>query len=117
MNDDLNTPIVLSHLFEAVRIINSAIAGHLTLSEDEVAELRSLFDLFLFDLLGVRNESQSNESNSELLGQTIELLLELRKTAKTNKDWSTSDMIRNRLIEMGVEIKDTKEGVEWKIIG
>ncbi len=117
MNDDLNTPIVLSHLFEAVRIINSAIAGHLTLSEEEVTELRSLFDLFLFDLLGVRNESQSNESNSELLGQTIELLLELRKTAKTNKDWSTSDMIRNRLIEMGVEIKDTKEGVEWKIIG
>ena len=117
MNDDLNTPIVLSHLFEAVRIINSAIAGHLTLSEDEVAELRSLFDLFLFDLLGVRNESQSNESNSELLGQTIELLLELRKTAKTNKEWATADMIRNRLIEMGVEIKDTKEGVEWKVIG
>ncbi|MFV0397394.1 MAG: cysteine--tRNA ligase [Bacteroidales bacterium] len=117
MNDDLNTPIVLSHLFEAVRIINSAIAGHLILSEDEVAELRSLFDLFLFDLLGVRNESQSNESNSELLGQTIELLLELRKTAKTKKEWATADMIRNRLIEMGVEIKDTKEGVEWKVIG
>lgn len=117
MNDDLNTPIVLSHLFEAVRIINSAIAGHLTLSEEEVTELRSLFELFLFDLLGVRNESQSNESNSELLGQTIELLLELRKTAKTNKEWATADMIRNRLIEMGVEIKDTKEGVEWKVIG
>lgn len=117
MNDDLNTPIVLSHLFESVRIINSAIAGHLTLSEEEVKELRSLFDLFLFDLLGIRNESQSSESNSELLGKSIELLLDLRKTAKTNKDWATADMIRNRLIEMGVEIKDTKEGVEWKVIG
>ena len=115
MNDDLNTPVVIAYLFEAARIINSALAGHITLSSEQLKALKSLFDLFLFDLLGIKNEAKANNASCDSFAKAIDMLLHIRLQAKQNKDWATSDKIRSELTALGFEIKDTKEGFEWKL--
>ena len=116
LNDDLNSAVVIAHLCEAGTIINSAIAGNITLTQEDIAELREIFDIFLFSILGIRNDSAtSNSSNNEAFGKAIDLLLEIRQKAKENKDWATSDQIRNQLSEAGFDIKDGKDGAEWKL--
>ena len=117
MNDDLNTPIVISHLFDATRAINSVKDGKDTISEADLQELREVFHLFIFGLLGLRDEARSGEENGsiEAFGKAMDLLLSIRQQAKANKDWATSDKIRNELTALGFTIKDTKEGTEWKL--
>ena len=115
MNDDLSTPIVISHLFEAVKIINTVLAGGATLSVEDSAHLKETFRIFLFDIMGIREEAGVSEEGSEAYHKAVDLLLDVRKEAKARKDWTTSDYIRDRLSEIGFEIKDTKEGVEWKL--
>ena len=116
MNDDLNTPIVISHLFDAARIINQAIDKKATLSAADLAELKEVFALFLFDILGIKAEQGGNNSGrEEAFGKVVDMLLEQRAIAKANKDWATSDKIRNELAALGFEIKDTKEGCTWKL--
>jgi len=116
MNDDLNSAIVISHLFEAATIINSAIAGNILLTQGDLEELKWLFDTFLFEILGMRNDSVSGNDNAyEAFSKAIDMLLELRAEAKANKDWATSDKIRNELTNIGFEIKDGKDGAEWKL--
>ena len=117
MNDDLNTPIVISHLFDATRAINSVKDGKDTISEADLQELREVFHLFIFDLLGLRDEARSGEENGsiEAFGKAMDLLLSIRQQAKANKDWATSDKIRNELTALGFTIKDMKEGTEWKL--
>ncbi|MDR2805122.1 MAG: cysteine--tRNA ligase [Dysgonamonadaceae bacterium] len=115
MNDDLNTPIVIAHLFEVARIVHSAAAGSLSLSAEQLAGLKALFDLFLFDLLGLKNESKANDASYAAFAQAVDILLQLRLQAKQNKDWVTSDKIRNDLTALGFEIKDSKDGFEWKL--
>ena len=117
MNDDLNTPIVISHLFDATRAINSVKDGKDTISEADLQELREVFHLFIFDLLGLRDEARSGEENGsiEAFSKAMDLLLSIRQQAKANKDWATSDKIRNELTALGFTIKDTKEGTEWKL--
>ena len=116
LNDDLNTPIVIATLFDACRIINQANDGKAALSAADIEELKSLFQLFLFDILGIRNEADgSNGVNLKPYEEAIDLLLDIRKQAKSNKDWATSDLIRNRLTEIGFDVKDTKDGYEWKV--
>lgn len=116
MDDDMNTPIVISHLFDAAKIINSASAGEIKLSKEDIDKLRRLFDIFFIELLGmnVGSDAESNNSAKAYEG-AIDLLMEIRKNAKDQKDWATSDLIRNKLGELGFEIKDTKNGVEWSI--
>jgi len=117
MNDDLNTPIVISHLFDASRAINSIKDGKDTISEADLKELQDVFQLFVFDLLGLKDEARSGADNGsvEAFSKAVDLLLSIRQQAKANKDWATSDKIRNELTAMGFEIKDTKEGAEWKL--
>lgn len=117
MNDDLNTPIVISHLFDASRTINSIKDGKDTISEADLKELQDVFQLFVFDLLGLKDEARSGADNGsvEAFSKAVDLLLSIRQQAKANKDWATSDKIRNELTAMGFEIKDTKEGAEWKL--
>ncbi len=115
MDDDLNTPIVISHLFEATRIINSAIAGQTTLSTEDTEGLRQIFQTFLFDLLGIKNELKDGNASYDSFAKAVDMLLEIRMQAKQNKDWGTSDKIRNELTAAGFEIKDTKDGFEWKL--
>ena len=116
MNDDLNSPIVIAHLFDAARIINSVKDGHATLSAEDLKELQNVFHLFLFGILGMKDEAASADANRyEAFGKAIDLLLAIRQQAKANKDWATSDRIRNELTALGFTIKDTKDGAEWKI--
>ena len=115
LNDDLNTPILLSHLFEAVRIVNSAIAGIEKLTQEDIEELSDLFETFLHNLLGIENESALKDSSYEAFEKAVNMLLELRQEAKLNKDWATSDKIRNQLSEAGFTIKDTATGFEWSL--
>lgn len=116
IDDDMNTPMVISVLFEASRIINSAASGEIKLSEKDKKRLQNLFDTFLIELLGVNigNDSESGKSSKAYEG-AVDLLMEIRKNAKAQKDWTTSDLIRNKLSELGFDIKDTKTGVEWSI--
>jgi cysteinyl-tRNA synthetase len=115
MNDDLNSPIAISYLFDAVRAINTVKDGKGTFSADTLNELKEVFDLFLFDILGMTNNAQEGGNSSEAFGKAVDLLLTIRQQAKENKDWATSDKIRNELTEMGFDIKDTKDGAEWKL--
>ena len=117
MNDDLNTPIVISHLFEGCRIINLANDGNAKLSQHDIDALKDTFKTFLVDILGIRTEvgGAAEGSNMKPFEQAVDLLLEIRKEAKAKKDWATSDTIRNRLAEIGFDVKDTKDGFEWKV--
>ncbi len=116
LNDDLNTPILIAHLFDAVKNINSMLAGKATLTTDDLTELKQLMNNMVVEILGLSVNSASNSgANDELLSETLNLLLNLRIDAKANKDWATADKIRNELQALGVEIKDTKDGFEWSI--
>ena len=115
MNDDLNTPILISHLFDAAKVINQAVDGKATLTSSDIAELKSLFDTFLFNILGMKMETGNNSGREEAYGKVVDMLLEQRAIAKANKDWATSDKIRNELTALGFEIKDTKDGATWKL--
>ena len=115
MNDDLNTPIVISHLFDATRMINTVIDKKATISAEDLEELKSVFHLFVFDLLGLKAEAENNAAREEAYGKVVDMLLEQRMQAKANKDWATSDKIRDNLAALGFEVKDTKDGFTWKL--
>ncbi|EGJ70597.1 cysteinyl-tRNA synthetase [Bacteroides coprosuis DSM 18011] len=115
MNDDLNTPIVISHLFDGAKIINNIFAGNNTISAEDLEELKDTFNLFLFDILGMKTENSSSGDREAAYSKVVDMLLEQRLIAKQNKDWATSDQIRDELTSLGFEIKDTKEGSEWKL--
>jgi cysteinyl-tRNA synthetase len=114
MNDDLNTPVVISHLFEASKAINTVYDGNGKISERDLDELKSVFQLYMFDVLGLKTE-QENSKTLDAYKKAIDLLLNMRLDAKRNKDWELSDKIRNELSACGFIIKDTKEGFEWSI--
>ena len=116
MDDDLNTPQVIAQLFDASRIINSATEGSVKLSEDDIEKLRRLFEVFLIEILGMKigTDGDSSLVNKAYEG-AVDLLMEIRKNAKAQKDWTTSDLIRDKLAALGFDVKDTKNGVEWNI--
>lgn len=115
LSDDLNSPIAIAHLFDGVRIINSVKAGTEKISTDDMTELKSFYHSMVFDILGLKSEETGGSNQNEILRGAVELLINLRKEAKEKKDWSTSDKIRNELNSIGIELKDTREGVEWKV--
>lgn len=116
MNDDLATPQVISYLFEACGVINKIIDHKATICEECFNELAETMQIFIVDILGLRDEhAQNNESREEAYGKVVDMVLELRAKAKADKDWATSDKIRDRLAEAGFEIKDTKDGCVWKL--
>ena len=116
LNDDLNSPILIAHLFDGAKMINSVNDGNATITVDDLAKLQQLYNGLVNDVLGLQNTAGGQDSaGGELFGQVVDLLLTLRQEAKLKKDWATSDQIRNRLTEIGFEIKDTKEGADWKL--
>ena len=115
LNDDLNSPIVISHLFDATRAINSVHNGKASISASDLDELKAVFHLFLFDILGLKDEMSEGDSSIDAFGKAVDLLLSIRQQAKADKDWATSDKIRNELISYGFTIKDTKDGSEWSL--
>jgi cysteinyl-tRNA synthetase len=114
MNDDFNTPIAISHLFDALKAINLVHDGKETINATDLEELKAVFKAFIEDVLGLKSENDAGSGN-EAYKKAIDLLLNMRLEAKQNKDWATSDKIRNELTALGFEIKDTKDGFEWKI--
>lgn len=113
MSDDLNTPIVISHLFDSAKAINSVFDGKASICAEDLKELQSVWQLFVIDLLGLRMGEE--QQSSEAYKGAVDLLLNMRLDAKRNKDWATSDRIRNELTALGFTIKDTKDGFEWSL--
>ena len=116
MNDDLMTPAVISNLFEACHIVNLLIDHKAQISEEDLKELSETMHLFAFDILGLVNErGANNDAREAAYGKVVDMVLDLRAKAKANKDWAVSDQIRNALAEAGFQVKDTKDGVTWKL--
>ncbi|MDR1897892.1 MAG: cysteine--tRNA ligase [Prevotellaceae bacterium] len=112
LNDDLNTPVAVSVLFDGVRIINLVNEKKETLSKEDIDSLKKLYNTVIFDVLGLKKEEKGN---TQLTDDLIKLVLELRQKAKENKDFSTSDKIRDELKNLGITVKDTKEGTAWEL--
>ena len=110
MNDDFNTAIVVAVLFDAARLINSVHAGTEKISADGIVQMKKVFDDFLFTILGIKIETKDTSQDIEGL---MQLILDIRSKAKSNKDFQTSDQIRDTLSQLGIAIKDTKDGATW----
>jgi len=115
MNDDLNSPVAIAALFDWVKIINLLAEGKETISAADLETLGSVFRTFTFDILGLVDEQQSTSRHTELAGRLIELLLTMRLEAKRQKDFATSDRIRSELEQLGVVVRDRKDGFDWEI--
>ncbi|WP_394420722.1 cysteine--tRNA ligase [Tenacibaculum mesophilum] len=114
MNDDFNTPILISHLFEAVKVINQIKEGKASLTTDDLDVFKNTINAFVFDVLGLMNET-SEGNNSDKLSGVVEMLISMRKEARENKDWALSDEIRDRLLELGIQLKDGREGTTFTV--
>ena len=112
MDDDLNSPMVISELFDCVRTINQIYDGKQTISAADLAELRRVVDLFVFDILGLRDDLAGD--NSQMLSSVVDMILNIRMEAKNAKDWATSDKIRDGLASVGIRVKDRKDGYDWE---
>lgn len=115
LDDDLNTPMAIAHLFEAAKVINSAHDGKISLNAEDIDRLKETFDDILVAILGMRMGSQSSDTDLTPYEGAVDLLMEIRANAKQNKDWTTSDLIRDKLASLGFNVKDTKNGVEWSL--
>ncbi len=114
MNDDLNTPIAIAHLFDGVKLINQLADGKASINAADLASMKELYRIFVFDLFGLKANEKS-DSSMQALNYAMGLILELRADAKTNKDWATADKIRDELAAAGITIKDTKDGASWEV--
>jgi cysteinyl-tRNA synthetase len=113
MDDDFNTPILIAHLFDGVRIINSVKDGKESLTASDLSKMKKLFSDFVADILGLISAKESG--GNDLTEEVMELVLKLRGNAKKNKDFSTADLIRDELDKAGIQIKDSREGSSWEI--
>jgi cysteinyl-tRNA synthetase len=112
LHEDLNTPILIAELFDVVTKINLLASGQLNISESDLSELKKLYSTYVFDILGLKKES---EASSEKIQGVMQLLIDLRQEAKQDKNYALSDTIRKKLSEIGIELKDGKEGTSFTI--
>lgn len=116
MNDDLQTPLVISALFEACHVVNLLLDHKTKISAEDLKELGDTMRLFTFDLLGLKsNKGANNAEREKAYGKIVDMVLKMRQQAKEAKDWATSDKIRDALADAGFEVNDTKDGVTWKL--
>ena len=116
--DDLNTPVALSHVFNAVRLVNSAKDGSLKLSKGDFETLLQVFDDIVCGVLGLKDEAADGAGagkGQQVIGGLMNMVLEERAKAKEAKDWALSDAIRDHLKALGISVKDTKDGSEWTL--
>jgi cysteinyl-tRNA synthetase len=114
MNDDFNTPVLIAHLFDAIRAINSANDKKANLTQVDLDLLNKIYQHFVFDVMGLKKEEETGKANTALEA-VMQLVLDLRDKAKANKDFATSDEIRNKLTTANIQVKDGKEGTTWSI--
>jgi len=115
MNDDFNSPILIAKLFDAVKMINNIKEEAATITSEDKDELQKTMSAFMFDVLGLLDKVSENNDTSDKLSSTVELLIKLRAEARNNKDFALSDQIRDQLQEMGIQLKDGKEGTTFTI--
>jgi cysteinyl-tRNA synthetase len=114
MNDDFNTPILIAQLFEAVKHINLIKEDKETISAEDKEVLSSSLKAFVYDVLGIENQSMTKDDSNTLNG-VMELLIDIRNEARAKKDFATSDKIRDQLVELGIQIKDGKDGTTFSV--
>ena len=116
MNDDFNSPLLIAQLFDAVKFINSVQNGSATITAKDLAFLKNKMKAFTEDVLGLSfNSNQTEDKVSTALGGTVNLLIEMRKKARDNKDFATSDAIRDQLLALGIQLKDGKDGTSFSL--
>jgi cysteinyl-tRNA synthetase len=114
LNDDFNTPILIADLFEAVKYINLLKDGKATILAEDLALLKESMHAFVFDILGLEQQNGSSDDGDALSG-VVKLLISLRNDARTNKDFATSDKIRDELLALGIQLKDGKDGTSFSV--
>ena len=115
MNDDFNTPVLVANLFDVVKQINLAIKEEKLISKNDREALKNLFDAYLIQIMGVElnTNAQSDSDSNTVEDDLIQLAVDVRNQAKDNKDWETSDLIRDKLTKLGIQLKDSKDGTQW----
>ena len=114
MNDDFNSPILIAHLFEASKYINQIKEGSETLTAEDLKTLKDTMHSFVFDVLGLENTAKT-ESGTDKLSGAVNVLIKLRQEARANKDFALSDKIRDELAEVGIQLKDGKDGTTFSV--
>jgi cysteinyl-tRNA synthetase len=114
MNDDFNSPILIANLFEGVRFVNILKEGTATLTASDLEAFKHTFETFIFEVLGLQNAKSASETTDKVDG-LVKMLIEMRNLARANKDFNTSDAIRDQLIELGIQLKDGKEGTTFSV--
>ncbi|OIQ21631.1 cysteine--tRNA ligase [Lacinutrix sp. MedPE-SW] len=112
MNDDFNTPILIANLFEGVNQVNAIKEGSKTITTEDLKTLKDVFNIFVFDILGLKNNQESGAGTEKLSG-AVELLIKLRQEARANKDFALSDKIRDELAAVGITLNDSREGTTF----
>ncbi len=115
MADDLNSPMVISAMFDWVRTINSAVEGKETLAAEDLATLKATFEHYAFEVLGLKDEKSAAGAGRDRVTPLVEMLLEERLKARAAKDWAASDRIRDGLAAAGIRVKDRKDGTDWEL--
>ncbi len=122
MDDDLNTPMVIAQLFDLCKVINQVNDGNAKATQADIDEMKAIMDTFLVEILGIKPDGGLSSEAAEGDGNkmkpfedAVELLLEMRAKAKASKDWATADALRDKMSEIGFNVKDTKEGFEWSL--
>ncbi|MFD1096729.1 cysteine--tRNA ligase [Salegentibacter chungangensis] len=115
MNDDFNSPILIAKLFDAVKLINNIKEETASISAEDKISLKENMQAFMFDVLGLLDSDEENDDQADKLSGTVELLIKLRAEARNNKDFATSDQIRDQLLELGIQLKDGKEGTTFSV--
>jgi cysteinyl-tRNA synthetase len=113
LSDNFNSPILIAHLFEAIKLINQN-EGSIALSDNDLAIFKEKMNAFVFDILGLQME-EGGSAHSEALDKAMDLVIELRAKARENKDWGTADLIRDQLSAAGIKLKDGAEGTSYEI--
>jgi cysteinyl-tRNA synthetase len=113
LDDDLNSPVLLSHLFEAVKYINSVNDGTEKLNSSDLNSLKYLFNTFVYDILGLKDEAE-DKRDEKLTGELMKIIIDLRQEAKNRKEWAASDKIRNDLKNSGIVLNDRKDSADWE---
>ena len=113
MDDDFNTPILIAHLFDGVRIINSVKDEKESLSSTDLEKLKNIFNTFVTDILGFVSAKEGGGHN--LSNEIMELVLKLRANAKTNKDFDSADLIRDELNKLNIQVNDSRDGSSWEL--
>ena len=114
MNDDFNTPILIAHLFEGIRFVNVLNDKRETINAEDLELLKSTLTTFTFDVLGIKNE-KSSSNNSDKLEGVVTMLIGMRDEARANKNWALSDEIRDKLLALGIQLKDGKDGTSFSV--